>query len=133
MFWDDVLYDNVSARCGGGDHKGSRLDLVGNDRIGCPAKRLNAADFYDVGSGASYIGAHGIEEVGKIDYVRLLGGIFDNRQPPCLCGGNHNVAGGAHRNDIKINLASHKTLRRNAYHSVVHRNFGTQRLKPFKC
>ena len=61
-------------------------------------------DFNDVGSRAPDIGAHGVEEVGQVHDMGLLGGVFDDGHAVGQGGGQHNVHGGPHRDDVQIDL-----------------------------
>ena len=59
----------------------------------------------DVGAGALDVRAHGVEEVGQIHDVGLLGRVFDDGGALCQHGGHHDVHGGAHGDNVQIDVA----------------------------
>ena len=89
-----------------GGHIGARLDLVGDDGVGAPPQAGDAPDLDDVGAGSHDVGSHGVEEVGQIHDVGLLGGVFDDGEPLGQGGGQHDVHGGAHRHHVQIDLGA---------------------------
>ena len=52
---------------------------------------LNTADFDGVCAGASYVCAHGVQEVCEINDMRLFCGVFNNCQSSGLDCGEDNV------------------------------------------
>ena len=85
-------------------HVGARLDLVGNDGIGAAVELVHAENADGVGAGALDIGTHGVQKVGKVDDVRLLGGVFDDS---CALGkrrGHHDVHRRADGNHVEIDV-----------------------------
>ena len=66
----------------------------------------NALNFNGVGTRAADVGAHGVEEVGEIDDVRLLGRVFDHGVSLRQNGGHHDVHGRAHGNHIQIDAGA---------------------------
>ena len=103
---DDVADLDLPAAGGHSRHIGARLDLVGNDGVGAAVELLHAADLDDVGAGALDIGAHGVEEVGHVHDVGLLGHVFHHRQPLGQDGGQHDVDGGAHRDLVQEDVGA---------------------------
>ncbi|MPM43145.1 hypothetical protein SDC9_89818 [bioreactor metagenome] len=104
-----VADEQLAAGGRNGGHIGACLDLVGNDRIGSAAEPVHSADFNDVGTSAHDIGAHGVEEVGKVHDMRLLGGVFNHRHAVGQSGGQHNVHSCADGHDVQIDLRALKT------------------------
>ena len=75
MRWDYVVYNNVSAGCGGGYHVCSGLYLIGDYWI-CAAVQLSAAGYADnVRACALHLRAHHVKEVRRVNNVRLLRGV----------------------------------------------------------
>ena len=91
MLGNDVFDQDFSPDGGGGGHVGAGLDLVGDDGVGAAVELLHAVDLDGVRTGAANVRAHGVEEVGKIDDVRLARCIFDDRASLGEHGGDHNV------------------------------------------
>ena len=106
MLGDDVFHQHLTAGGGHGRHVGSGLDLVGDDGIGAAGEPLHAADFDGVGSGAPDVPAHGVEEVGQIHDVGLLGRVFNHGVPLCQNRGHHDIHGGAHGDHIQIDIGA---------------------------
>ena len=106
---DDVLQQELSAGGGHRRHVGAGLDLVGDDAVGTAAETLHAADLDGVGAGALDVRAHGVQEVGQIHDVRLLGGVFDGGDAVSQCSGHHDVHGGAHGDNVQIHRRAGET------------------------
>ena len=98
-------------------HKGARFDLVGNDRISGSVQILNALDADHIRSGSLDLGAHAVEEVRRIDNVRLLGRILDDGGALRHDGSHHDVDRGADGDDIHIDVGSAQDLRLSDHHS----------------
>ena len=81
MLRDDVLHEHFPACRRGGDHVGARLDLVGNDSVAAAMELLDAVHLDGIGARAADIRAHGIEEVCKVNYMRLARGVLDDGTP----------------------------------------------------
>ena len=73
-------------------------------------ERGYAVDFDNIGACAADVRAHCVEEVCKVNNVRLLGGVFNYSKSPCLDCGKHNVNGCAHGNLVHINQTSGQTV-----------------------
>ena len=71
---------------------------------------LHAFDFDDVRTGAADTGAHGVEKVGQVDHVGLLGCVFNDSSALGQDCGNHDVHRRAHRLHIQIDAVAHQTL-----------------------
>ena len=50
MLGDDVVYVKLAACRSGGDHKGARLNHIGNNRIFTAMQRFHTIDFNDIGT-----------------------------------------------------------------------------------
>ena len=98
-------------------HECTGLDLVRNDRIIRPVQLLNALDADHIGARALDAGAHAVEEVGRVDNVRLLGGILNDRHTLCHDGCHHDIDGRAHRDDVHVDMGSAKHIRLGYDHS----------------
>ena len=101
---DDAAHADLSARGGNGRHVGACLDLVGDDGVGAAVQALHARDADGVGAGALDVRAHGVEEVGEIDDVRLLRRIFDDGRAVRQSRGHHDVHGRADGDHVEINV-----------------------------
>ena len=75
----------------------ARLDLVGDDGVAAAPEAADPPDLDDVGARAHDVGPHGVEEVGHVHDVGLLGGVFNDGHALGHGGGEHNVDGGPHR------------------------------------
>ena len=106
MFGNDILYRYAAAGSCHGSHVGAGFDLIGNDGISAAHQALYAADLDHIGTGAHNIGAHGIEEVGQIYDMRLLGGVFNNGLTLSQGCSDHNIHGGSHRDHIQIDVGA---------------------------
>ena len=106
---DDVLQQQLTAGGGHGRHIRSGLDLVGDDAVGAAGEPLHAADLDGVGAGTLDVRAHGVEEVGQIHDVGLLGRVFDGGGALCQHGGHHDVHGGAHGDNVQIDGRTRQT------------------------
>ena len=76
---DDVVYLHLTARCRGRYHVGAGLDLVWDDGVGTAVQAVGAVYLDRVRARAAHVGAHGVEEVRKVDDVRLLRRVLDDR------------------------------------------------------
>ncbi len=63
---------------------------------------VHAEDPDGIGTGTLDVGAHGVEEVGKVNDVRLLGGVFDDGGALGQHRGHHNVHRGTHGDHVQI-------------------------------
>ena len=102
MLGDDVLQQQLTAGGGHCGHIGAGLDLVGNDAVGAAGETLHAPDLDGVSAGALDVRAHGVQEVGQIHDVGLLGGVFNGGDAVGQRGGHHDVHGSAHGNNVQI-------------------------------
>ena len=106
---DDVFQQELAAGGSHCRHVGAGLDLVGNDAVGTAAETLHAADLDGVGAGALDVRAHGVQEVGQIHDVRLLGSIFDGGDAVSQRSGHHDVHGGTHGDNVQIHRRAGET------------------------
>ena len=106
---DDVLQQQLAAGGRHGGHIGARLDLVGNNAVRAAGQALHAADLDGIRARALDVGAHGVQEVGQIHDVRLLGGVFDRGGTLGQCRGHHNIHGGPHAHHVQIYRRTHQT------------------------
>ena len=119
MLRNDVLYQHVALGGGGGYHIGARLYLIGDYRIGAAVELVHAPDLDNVRACASDVGAHGVEEVCKIDYMRLLCGVLNNSQPACPDGGEHDVDRCADGDHVEIHGRACEPLGSRLNNSVI--------------
>ena len=66
-------------------------------------------DFNDVGARAADIRAHGVEEVGKVYDMGLLGGIFQDSDALGFHRGQHGVDGTANGVAVKVNMSAQQS------------------------
>ena len=83
MLGDNVLDNNITLGGSSGYHVGAGLDLVGDNAVGDAFQVVHASDLDNISSGASDIRTHRVKEVRKVNYVRLLGSIFNDGIPLC--------------------------------------------------
>ena len=99
----DHVADQQPSACGGhGGHIGTGLNLVGNDAVGAAVELLHAPDADGIGARALDVGTHGVQEVGQVHDVRLLGGIFDGGGALGQGRSHHDVHGSAHADHVQI-------------------------------
>ena len=104
MLGDDILYNDISL-CGCcRHHECSRLDHIRNDSVCTSVESGNADDTDHVRTCALDIGAHTVQEIGHIDYVRLLGCIFNRCTAYRTGRSHHDIDGSTDRNDIHENV-----------------------------
>ena len=72
----------------------------------------HAADLDDVRARAGDLCAHGVQEVGKVDDMRLLGAVLDHGQTAAENGGEQNIHRRADGDDIQIHVAAAQTALR---------------------
>ena len=106
MLGDDVFYQTLAAGGSHGGHVSARLDLIGNDGVAAAAETRYPADLDDVGARAHDVGPHGVEEVGQVHHMRLFGGVLDDRHALGQNGGEHDVHGSAHGDDVQVDLGA---------------------------
>ena len=109
---DDVFDEHVAADGCRRGHIRARLDLVGDDRIAAAVQRTHAADLDHVGARAGDLCAHGVEEVGKVDDMGLLGAVFDDGHAAAEDCGEQDVHRRADGDDIEIDMAAAQTALR---------------------
>ena len=80
---------------------------------------LHAADADDVRASATHARAHGVEEVGQIHDVGLLGRIVDDRGAHSLGCSQHHVDGAANRDAVKKDIAADQLISLGVYHAAA--------------
>ena len=125
---NNVLHQHLAAGGGHGCHVRACLDLVGDDGIGAAAEAVHALDLNGVRTGAADVGAHGVEEVGQVHDVGLLGAVFDDGVALSHGGGHHDVHGGAHGDNVQIDVGALETaaLGEGADEAALHHYLGAQ-------
>ena len=91
-------------------HKGSCFDLIRNDRIFRAMQLGNTFDPDHICSRSLNGGAHTVQEIGHIHYMRLLCCIFNDRlsfRHSCC---QHDINGCTYRYHVHINMAAAKVL-----------------------
>ena len=78
MARDHIRQAHFPAGRGAGRHIRARLDLVGDDAVRAAVQALDALDTDRIRTGAANVRTHGVEEVGKIDDVRLTRRVLDH-------------------------------------------------------
>ena len=106
MLGNDILNQNLTTSRSHGSHVGAGFDLVGDNGIASALELLHAADLDHIGTRTHDVGTHGVEEIGQIHDMRLLGGILDDGHALGQGGGQHDVHGCAHGNNIQIDLTA---------------------------
>ncbi len=108
---DAAANGHVAMGGGSGDHQRASLDLIGNDRIGRAVEMLLTADADHIRAGALDLRAHGVEEVGQVNDMGLLGCVVDGGVALGLDCRHHHVDGAAHGHHIKEHVAADKLVR----------------------
>ena len=101
-------------------------DLVGDDGVASPAQGLYPPDLDDVCAGAHDVGAHGVQEVGQVHDVGLLGGVLDDGVALRQNGSHHDVHGGPHGHHVQIDVGAVETarLRGGVDEAALHHHLG---------
>ena len=108
---NDIFHQDLTASGGHGSHIGTGFDLVGNDGIRAAGQPLHSPDLDRIRTGAPDVGAHGVQEVGQINNVRLLGAIFDHRVPLGQNSGHHDVHGSTYGHHVQVDAGPGETAR----------------------
>ena len=110
MLGDHVLYQHISA---GGCHRRhvcTGLDLIGDDGVGAAAQGVDTADLNGVGTGTGDAGTHGVQEVGKVHDVGLLGRGLDDGLAGDQAGRQHDIHRGTHGSHIQADALAPQAL-----------------------
>ena len=110
MLGDDVLDQDVAAggdRCG---HVGTGLDLVGDGGVGAAVEGFDALDLDGVGARAGDVGTHGVQEVGQVHDVGLLGRVLDDGLTLDQAGGHHDVGSRAHTDHVQADALATQAI-----------------------
>jgi len=97
-----ALQDDVAARDGRGDQEGPRLDPVGDDADLAGFEALDALDGDHVGAGALNPRPHGLERIGEVDDLGLLGGVLQPGGPLREGRRHHDVLRAPHGGDVEV-------------------------------
>ena len=73
-----IFYEHVATGHGRSDHKGSRFDAVGNNRMRRTAQLLDAFDADDVRAGAADIGTHAVQIGRQVNDLRFFCRVFQD-------------------------------------------------------
>ncbi|MPN25073.1 hypothetical protein SDC9_172480 [bioreactor metagenome] len=99
-------YDAVDLKSSAGrrgkNHISTGLNHIWNYRIRYAMKLFNAADLYYIGARSADLSAARIEEIGGVNNVRFVRGIFDYGNTVRLYRGKHCVDRASDRDDIHI-------------------------------
>ena len=79
MFRNHIFDGHIPFRRRGRQHKGSCLNLIGDNGILCFVEFFHTDNADHIGSRAADIGAHTVQKVGYIHHMRLFCRILDNR------------------------------------------------------
>ena len=74
-------------------------------------QRLDAPDPDHIRARASDMSSHTVEHIGKINHMRFLGRILNDRAAFRQNGCQHYINGSADGNNVKINMAAHQFVR----------------------
>lgn len=91
---------------------------------------FHTAHFDDIGAGPRNLRAHGVEEVGQVHNVRLAGTVLNDCQAIGQYGCDHDIHGGAHGDDVEIDMTAVQPFRSIRFHksrNLLH--LGTHGLK----
>ena len=91
MSGDAAVNDDVSAGGGGRNHQRAGFNLVRNDGLGAAVQALHSADPDDISTGALDLRAHTVQEVRKVNDMRLFSRVIDEGLAFGLNGGEHHV------------------------------------------
>ena len=93
---------------------------------------LDAADPDDICPGALDVGAHAVQEVRTINYVRFPRGVFDDGVALCQRSGHHDVDGGTDRDHIHEDVRAVQILCRGDDHAMADLNGRAKRPESLK-
>ena len=110
MLGDDVLDQDVAAGGHGRGHVGTGFDLVGDGGVGSAVEGLHALDLDGVGTGTGDAGTHGVQEVGQVHDVGLLGRVLDDGLTLNEAGGHHDVGSCAHTDHVQADALTAQTI-----------------------
>ena len=98
---DHVLHKNVSSGSRHRRHVSARLDLVRDDGIAAAPEAVDAPDLHGIRARAGNACAHGIQKVGQIHNMGLLGRVFDHRLAGQQGRRHHDIHSGTHAGHIQ--------------------------------
>ena len=119
MLRNNIFYKNIALCSSSGNHKCTGFYLVRDNGVICAVKPLHASYFDNVSTCTHDICAHRVEEVCKVNDMRLFCSIFNNGKSLCLNGCKHGVHGSSYGNDIEEYLISVKSVCCKVYHALT--------------
>ena len=131
MLGDHILHQHVASGGGDGSHIGARLDLVRNDGIGAAPERVHPPDLHRIRARAGDPGTHGVEEVGQVHDMGLLGCVFNHGLAGKQGSRHHDIDGSAHACHIQADPGPVESLFPGLQGDILLRlvHIGTQGLK----
>ena len=93
---NNALQGHPGAGDGRGNEESARFDAVGNHGVLRAVQFFYPLDDDPSGARAFDLGAHGVEEIRKVDNFGFRGGSLDNSGPLGKSGGHHDVVGSKH-------------------------------------
>ena len=131
MLGNDIFYRHITLRHCCRKHKGSCLNLIGNDAVLRTMQFMHAPDSDHIRTGTFDICTHTVQKVGKIHHMRLFRRVLDHRLAFRHNRRHHHIHSGTYRNHIHINMVAAKTLRLGDNQAVFYPDAGSQRPKSF--
>ena len=89
----NILDEHIAAGGRGSDHIAAGFDLIRDDAVSAAVHLFHTAHLDHIGACAADVRTAHIQEVGQVHDVRLLGGVFDHRQPSGTNRSQHGVHG----------------------------------------
>ncbi len=123
---------DITPGCRRGNHQGARFNLIRNHCIGRAVKMLLSSDSNDICAGTFDSCAHTVEEVRKINDMRLFCGIINNRGSVCLGSSQHDIDRSADCHHIKKDIISGELFCIGRNQSAAFFSFCTKGCKPFQ-
>jgi hypothetical protein len=128
----DAVGDADIAPCGSSsNHEGPGLHAVRDHPVRGAAKRFHALYLDHAGASATYHAPHGVDVVGQVRHLGLLGGILDDRRAFGEAGHRQDVAGGAHARAIEEDVGALEALGIRLDIAMLDAHLGAERLHPF--
>ena len=116
---DYVAYIDPASGCRRRDHKRSRLYHIGNDTVCTAVELFHALYFYNVRSRSRDIRSAEVEEVCKVNYVRLLCGIFNDGHPVAKHGSDYRIYRRADGHAVKKDVRASDAALRDGFHTAA--------------
>ena len=106
MLGNHIFHRHIPSGSRGGKHKGTGLDLVGDDGIFCSVELLHAADPDHIRSGSFDVRSHTVQEIGKIHHMRLFCSVLNDGQTVRKGRRHHDIDGRSHADHVHIQVAA---------------------------